>query len=98
MTPARESQQLNQVNSLGQIVWHLRLKKGMSRSGLAAKAGLDQEFLKRLELGLEDSAAANVIHAIARALNVDVLTLIGSGSTRNEARAHWIRAQGKRKT
>lgn len=97
MTSVPESQQFNRLNPLGLIVWHLRLKNGLSLSRLAAATDLDQEFLERLEQGREVSAPANVMLAIARALKVHVLTLTNSDSMRLEARAHWLRAQRKRK-
>jgi len=83
-------------SGLALIVWHLRSQRRMSVARLAKKAGLEAEFVERLEKGLEDDKASKCITVLADALGVHVLTLVGQDSIRNEARARWRRAHDKK--
>lgn len=86
-----------QPSSLGMIVWHLRLKAGLSIAQLAAKCGVDEEVLRRLEQGpADDKTVANVTSELAQALGVHILDLTVNDSPRKQAREHWERNHRKR--
>lgn len=55
----------------------IRERSGLSRSGLAVRAGVDRSLIHRLENG-ERNASPTMVHKLAQALNCPVMALIHS--------------------
>lgn len=62
--------------ALGAAIRDRRMRRGLRQDALAARAGIDRRVLSRLERG-ERACRVAELDAIASALGVSLLTLIG---------------------
>ena len=74
---------------IGARVSELRQRRGVSRAGVAQRAGLTLQALAALEEGQEPDMLVSVLYALAQALHVKPSTLLpvrlaAGGQTRRE--------------
>ncbi|HZG91344.1 MAG TPA: helix-turn-helix transcriptional regulator [Pseudonocardia sp.] len=62
--------------SLGERIAHLRLRTGMTQTGLASRAGVSVDVIRKLEQGQRHTVSIPNLHKLARALDVDAGTLL----------------------
>lgn len=66
------------TESIGKRIQRLRVEKGMTLSGLAARAGISKGYLWSMESGTAESRpSATTLYGIAKALGVTVADLLG---------------------
>ncbi|MBX6396153.1 MAG: helix-turn-helix transcriptional regulator [Alicyclobacillaceae bacterium] len=63
---------------IGERLKELRLQRGMTVRELAEKAGVSQSYVYAVEAGTRGSRVDKLMR-IARALDVDIATLVGDG-------------------
>lgn len=68
-------------SGMGDRIAELRLRRSLSQEGLADKAGLSVDVVRKLEQGQRTSARLTTINALARALDTEPSVLVGQPST-----------------
>ena len=65
-------------NNFGHYLRYARQRKGLSILDLAAKSGISQSYLSRLELGQRDTPTVSTLSKIANALGVNPHILLNT--------------------
>jgi transcriptional regulator with XRE-family HTH domain len=73
--PTGETGTTDPVSRVGARIRALRVKRGLTQSALAQKAGISREYLTRLEAGRYDPKIG-VIDRIAKALKTPITALV----------------------
>lgn len=68
------------VNDVLRTMAQERERQGLSRNGLATKAGLNQSVISRLESGISQNPTVDSLLRIADALDVDLGSLLTKAS------------------
>jgi XRE family aerobic/anaerobic benzoate catabolism transcriptional regulator len=77
MTPANDDMAF--LHALGQRVRLLRTQRGMTRRILAAQSGVSERYISAVEAGTGNGSIL-LLRALARALNVDLRTVLGDAA------------------
>ncbi|NUK05302.1 helix-turn-helix domain-containing protein [Streptomyces lunaelactis] len=73
--------QLHGEPSIGDRVARLRMRRKLTQEGLAERAGLSVDVVRKLEQGVRQTARLTTLNALARALDVEPSTLVGQPTT-----------------
>jgi transcriptional regulator with XRE-family HTH domain len=73
--------QFHEEPSIGDRVARLRMRRKLTQEGLAARAGLSVDVVRKLEQGVRQTARLTTLNALARALDVEPSTLVGQPAT-----------------
>ncbi|MCX4587795.1 helix-turn-helix domain-containing protein [Streptomyces sp. NBC_01481] len=73
--------QLHEEPSIGDRVARLRMRRKLTQEGLAERAGLSVDVIRKLEQGVRQTARLTTLNALARALDVEPSTLVGQPTT-----------------
>ncbi|PFP29499.1 transcriptional regulator [Bacillus sp. AFS073361] len=69
---------------IGRNIYEIRMKKGLTLSELAERAGISKSYLSNIERNLNQNPSIQVIRKIARVLDVDLKLLINTDSIKEE--------------
>jgi XRE family transcriptional regulator of biofilm formation len=69
---------------IGRNIYEIRMKKGLTLSELAERAGISKSYLSNIERSLNQNPSIQVIRKISRVLDVDLKLLIKTDSTEEE--------------
>lgn len=78
---------------IGRNIYEIRMKKGLTLSELAERAGISKSYLSNIERNLNQNPSIQVIRKIAHVLDVDLKLLIKTGSIDEEQQLldkEWI--------
>ncbi|MFI1357484.1 helix-turn-helix domain-containing protein [Streptomyces sp. NPDC020898] len=73
--------QFHEESSIGDRVARLRMRRKLTQEGLAERAELSVDVIRKLEQGVRQTARLSTINALARALDVEPSTLVGQPVT-----------------
>ncbi|GGZ77245.1 helix-turn-helix domain-containing protein [Streptomyces bluensis] len=79
--------QAHEESGIGDRIARLRVRRKLTQEGLAERAGLSVDVVRKLEQGVRQTARLTTLNALARALDVEPSTLMGQPATfevRNE--------------
>jgi XRE family transcriptional regulator, master regulator for biofilm formation len=69
---------------IGNIIYELRKKKGLTLSQLAERAEISKSYLSNIERNLNQNPSIHVVRKIANVLNVDMNILLYNDSTKED--------------
>ena len=69
---------------IGRNIYEFRLKRGLTLSELAERAGISKSYLSNIERNLNQNPSIQVMKKIALVLNVDLRTLLENDITEKE--------------
>ncbi|MGP2436681.1 helix-turn-helix domain-containing protein [Streptomyces sp. JW3] len=73
--------QLQEEPGIGDRIARLRMRRKLTQEGLAERARLSVDIVRKLEQGVRQTARLATINALARALDVEPSTLLGQPAT-----------------
>ncbi|MGW2818005.1 helix-turn-helix domain-containing protein [Streptomyces sp. NPDC001415] len=73
--------QFHEEPSIGDRIARLRLRRKLTQEGLAERAGLSADVVRKLEQGVRQTARLTTINALAKALDVEPSMLVGQPMT-----------------
>ncbi|MER6999486.1 helix-turn-helix domain-containing protein [Streptomyces sp. NPDC000410] len=73
--------QFHEEPSIGDRVARLRMRRKLTQEGLAERAGLSVDVIRKLEQGVRQTARLTTLNALARALDVEPSTLVAQPTT-----------------
>ncbi|MFK4066072.1 helix-turn-helix domain-containing protein [Streptomyces sp. NPDC029674] len=73
--------QFHEEPSIGDRVARLRTRRKLTQEGLAERAGLSVDIVRKLEQGVRQTARLTTLNALARALDVEPSVLVGQPAT-----------------
>ncbi|WP_373686785.1 helix-turn-helix domain-containing protein [Streptomyces lunaelactis] len=73
--------QLHEEPTIGDRVARLRMRRKLTQEGLAERAGLSVDVVRKLEQGVRQTARLTTLNALARVLDVEPSTLVGQPTT-----------------
>lgn len=69
---------------IGKNIYEIRKKKGLTLSELAERANISKSYLSNIERNLNQNPSIQVVKKIALVLDVDLKTLLKSGTSQEE--------------
>ncbi|WP_235989800.1 helix-turn-helix domain-containing protein [Streptomyces ureilyticus] len=73
--------QSHEEPGIGDRIARLRMRRKLTQEGLAERAGLSVDVVRKLEQGVRQTARLTTLNALARALDVEPSTLVGQPAT-----------------
>lgn len=73
--------QFHEESSIGDRIARLRLRRKLTQEGLAERAGLSVDIVRKLEQGVRQTARLTTLNALAGALDVEPSILVGQPTT-----------------
>ncbi|MCX5410625.1 helix-turn-helix domain-containing protein [Streptomyces sp. NBC_00059] len=73
--------QFHEESSIGDRIARLRLRRKLTQEGLAERAGLSIDIVRKLEQGVRQTARLTTLNALASALDVEPSLLVGQPTT-----------------
>lgn len=73
--------QFHEESSIGDRIARLRLRRKLTQEGLAERAGLSVDIVRKLEQGVRQNARLTTLNALASALDVEPSLLVGQPTT-----------------
>ncbi|MGW4229815.1 helix-turn-helix domain-containing protein [Streptomyces sp. NPDC004980] len=72
---------MHQETGIGDRIALLRRRRKLTQEGLAERAGVSVDVVRKLEQGVRSTARLTTLNALARALDVEPSTLVGQPAT-----------------
>ena len=69
---------------IGENLKRHRKEKGISLTELAERSNVSKSYLNSLERNIKDNPSINLIKRIAKELNTDIYTILGTGESNSE--------------